>query len=292
MALPHSIDGLDQVEGVESAMSVVRFPAMRRETIDSVARLSDATYQKRVWIMHEFPHDHFYDALGEVIHWLFDDMCVLPEPGPPDGDVLLPGDEIQRLAVLGTLFDPLIDRLGDVRDEVYLADPQWPRVIELASRCLPALILAGGWEEAPEDADNLLKIHAEGRIPTVERPATRRRVIRAVAALGDDEYQQRTWTGATDAGPVTGSFESCLHTLVDDTHVLPEPAASVGQVLLAGDEVQRMTTLWELLEPLRDRDSAAARASDDWPAVTAAARHCLAALVIAGAWIGPDTPDR
>ncbi|HET8590849.1 MAG TPA: hypothetical protein VFM01_14530 [Nakamurella sp.] len=38
--------------------------------------------------------------------------------------------------------------------------------------------------------------------------------------------------------------------------------------------------------------SAAARASNEWPAVTAAARHCLAALVIAGGWVGPDAPGR
>jgi hypothetical protein len=117
-------------------------------------------------------------------------------------------------------------------------------------------------------------------------------VIRALAALGDEEYQQHTWTGAADADAVTGSFESCLDTLLDDARVLPEPETSIGQVLLAGDEVQRISALWELLTPLRDIDSAAARASNEWPAVTAAARHCLAALVIADGWMEPDAPGR
>lgn len=270
---------------MEQAMTQVRFPYMRREAIHSIAALADRAYQERVWVRHDLPDPKYYDSLDAEIDWLIDDLRLLPDPGPADGDVLLPGDESARLRRLGVIFDPMIDRLGNRSDSEYISDPEWIQVVDLAQRCLSALILAGGWECTQTDAQAFAEDRREGIIATVDLPATRRRVIRAVAALADSEYQQRTWTGG-NADIVIGSLDACLHTLTNDSGVLPNPDTAIVKVLVAGDEIDRLAILGSALG--RIKDTSDARESPHWPAVVDAALNCLPALVLAGAWIGPD----
>ena len=47
--------------------------------------------------------------------------------------------ELPALAVLGSLFDALIEDLGDVSDAIYLADPRWAAIVEAASRAKAAM---------------------------------------------------------------------------------------------------------------------------------------------------------
>lgn len=291
---------MGDLAGMEQAVTSVRYPYMRREAIRAVAALADRQYQERVWVNRLLPHPNYYDALDEEIHWLFDDLELLPDPGPADGDVLLPGDECAHLRNLGAAFDPMIDRLGDAPDDQYLADPEWPSIVDLAQLCLPAMILAGGWERTETDAELYGQLRAQRRIPTVSLPATRRRAIRAVAALADTDFQQRTWPNPASptsrtaepadprTDPVAGSLTACLHTLTDDTHVLPDPHTAIGRVLLPGDETNRLTTLRDALAPLRTDPPAEPWTTPHWPTVVTTARTCLPALIIAGAWIGPD----
>ncbi len=270
-------------------MTTVKYAWARRQVIDCIATLADFEYQSRVWIRHELPFPGYYDELDLQVHVLFDDFEVLPEPRAVDGDLLLPGAEVKRLRELGAVFDPMIERLSEVAesDEAYLSDPEWPEVVQLAQRCLSAFIIAGGWEHTDEDAKVVADKRAEGRIPTVDLPATRRRVIKAVAALADSEYQQRTWTGG-GVDPVTGSLDACLRTLTNDAAVLPEPRSAVGRVLLEGDEIDRLAILGSALGQVDITPTA--HESSHWPAVVDAALRCLPALFIAGAWVGPD-PD-
>jgi len=188
----------------------------------------------------------------------------------------------------------MLDRLGEIAetDADYVTDSQWPDVVRAAQHCLPALILAGGWEHSDTDARLYTEERAEGRIPTVDRPATRRNVIRAVAALADADYQRRAWTGASE-DPVTGSLSACLHTLTHDAGVLPDPAGAVGRVLLPGDEIDRLTVLGAKLRAAPAPGSTRPHTAI-WSDVVDAALHCLPALVIAGAWIGddPGSPTR
>ena len=267
-------------------MTMVKLPYVRREVIISIASLADRTHQQRVWIRHELPYQNYYDELALAVHTLFDDTEIFPVPGPADGFTLLPGNERERLRAVGARLDRMIIRLGAIDDARYLADPQWSEVVDLSQRCLTAMILAGGWEHTDTDADTYATERAEGRIPTVELPAARRRVITAVAALADDEYHQRTWVGA-EHDSVTGSLTACLRTL-DDAGVLPDPVAAVGRILLAGDEIDRLAAVGHALEPFRAHPVAAPWHDPAWHDVVRTARSCLPALVIAGAWIGPD----
>lgn len=58
----------------------------------------------------------------------------IPASPIPDAcleSILVPGDEIDRLRALDGLLGPLLEELGEVSDEAYLADPRWRAVVTL-----------------------------------------------------------------------------------------------------------------------------------------------------------------
>ncbi|MEU6831521.1 hypothetical protein ABZ894_22975 [Nocardia beijingensis] len=125
-------------------MSEVRYPDLRRYVINAVAALSDLQYQQRVWIERNNPRENYYDDLDTNIHTLYDDYRILPEPESALDDILVDGDEVERLRTLGRVLGPIIDELGDAPDTQYLSHPNWPAVIRAAGTSLSALVLAGG----------------------------------------------------------------------------------------------------------------------------------------------------
>ncbi len=112
---------------------------MRADVVDAVRALSDAAYQRRVWIERRYPHDAFYDDLDMNIHVLYDDCVVLPDPRSRVGTVLVDGTEVPSLERLDAVLSPLIQRLGDSPDAIYLADPAWGAVVEAARTALAAM---------------------------------------------------------------------------------------------------------------------------------------------------------
>ncbi|SUB09252.1 SCO4402 family protein [Nocardia brasiliensis] len=132
------------MEELGSPVTEVRYPDARRAVIDAVAALSDLEYQKRVWLDRVYPHANFYDDLDTNVHILYDDYRILPDPESALGDVLLPGDEIERLRTLGRVLDPVIEELGDSPDARYLAHQQWTVVARTAGAVLSAMVLSGG----------------------------------------------------------------------------------------------------------------------------------------------------
>ncbi|MET9897402.1 hypothetical protein [Streptomyces sp. NPDC006446] len=73
------------------------------------------------------------------MHVLFDDSRVLDDPEPPVGEVLASAREVRAARELAEVLGPLIDELGDVGDEVYLASPRWPAVVMAAQNVLEAM---------------------------------------------------------------------------------------------------------------------------------------------------------
>ncbi len=120
------------------ARTEVTFPYMRAEVLGSVEALSDPAYQQRVWIDKVYPTVNFYDDLDQNIHILFDDTQVLPDPSDRVGSYLY-ADEVAPLRELGTVLDAVIDRLGDVSADQYMADPLWADVVALARIALSAM---------------------------------------------------------------------------------------------------------------------------------------------------------
>ncbi len=120
-------------------MREVQFPQWREEVVDAIRSLSDTDYQRRIWIAKEFPGPNFYDALEECVHMLFDDAAVLPDPSGRLGVLLRDEAEVEALRPLGQLLDEIVDDLGDVPAERYLADPRWPQVVAHAGAALKVL---------------------------------------------------------------------------------------------------------------------------------------------------------
>jgi hypothetical protein len=127
------------VERVVAAMTHVKYPEWRQQMIDAVRALSDPDYQRRVWLAGEGIGPDFYDSLQERIHDLFDDSEVLPDASRRVGVLLRNEAEVEALRPLGRALDALIDELGDVPDEQYLADPRWPEVVGAAEVALKVL---------------------------------------------------------------------------------------------------------------------------------------------------------
>ncbi|WBQ04093.1 SCO4402 family protein [Kribbella sp. CA-293567] len=125
-------------------MTVVEYPNMRCDVLDSLAVLSDTEYQRRAWIERQGFKAGGFDNFDYHIDVLYDDTEVLPNPEDSLGTVLLPGDEIERLRAVGAILDQLLDRHGDAGDEVFISDTQWPSVVSAASVALAAMIRAGG----------------------------------------------------------------------------------------------------------------------------------------------------
>lgn len=123
---------------MEHSVASVRHPSMRAEVVLAVQSLADPAYQQRVWIRREYPQDNFYDDLTQNVNILFDDTGVLPDPSSAVGDVLY-SNEVDPMATLNNVLDPLIDELGNADDSQYLDHPQWPVVVRTAQAAYAAL---------------------------------------------------------------------------------------------------------------------------------------------------------
>ena len=131
-----------QVVIVEHPMrSPVRFPEMRDQLIASLLSLSDLEGQTSRWGHHEEGVD-YYDDLTLNVHVLYDDCEVLPDPASSVGTVLYE-EEVDALAGVQAALGPMLDDLQDSPDDVYLADPRWPAVVEAAKAALDAMRRGG-----------------------------------------------------------------------------------------------------------------------------------------------------
>jgi hypothetical protein len=110
---------------------------MRDELIEGLEALADRDHQQRTW-GRDAPQPTEWDNFDEVVHLLYDDMNVLPDPSDAVG-VLLFEEDVDALERLEGVLGPLIDELGDVGDEVYLADPRWSDVVSAAGVALETL---------------------------------------------------------------------------------------------------------------------------------------------------------
>lgn len=111
---------------------------MREFVLVALARLSDREHQERAWVGPDARPQDTWDSLDNVIHVLFDDTRVLEVPDEQVGTVLRQ-NEAKPLRGLAEAFDPIIDELGDVGAEQYLAHPQWPAVVQAAADALNAM---------------------------------------------------------------------------------------------------------------------------------------------------------
>ena len=115
-------------------MRGVQFPSMRAEVVSALRSLSDLEHQKVRWGLVEDGVNYF-DDLSLVVHILYDDAAVLPDPSASVGSILYEG-EVGAILDVEKALSPLLDELGDVVDSIYVSDSRWPAVLTAAANAL------------------------------------------------------------------------------------------------------------------------------------------------------------
>lgn len=118
----------------------------------------------------------------------------------------------------------------------------------------------------------------------VNLPEMRKEIISAVKALSDTDYQQRVWIDQIyPHADFFDDFTLNVNVLYDDTTVLDDPAAALGQTLANDTEVAAMQQLagrlGDILDSVgRDADDLAFLQSPLWSGVVTAAQEALRVL--------------
>lgn len=99
----------------------IKYPELRSEVVDAVRMLASARESR--FALANGPRGD----LDYCVHILFDDTYAMSDPLAAVG-VILFENEVASLEALRDVLGPLIDELGDVEDETYLADPRWSKV--------------------------------------------------------------------------------------------------------------------------------------------------------------------
>ena len=118
-------------------MRRVQHPPMRDEVISALRSLSDPQHQAHRWGVYD-PDANYYDDLRLVVHVLYDDCQVLPDPASAVGTVLFP-EEVGPLRRLEAVLEPMLDELGDRPDADYLTHAKWHDVVQSAGEVLLAM---------------------------------------------------------------------------------------------------------------------------------------------------------
>ena len=121
----------------------VAYPSMRAEVAVALASLADIEHQVDAWLHRADPPSN-YDSLDMVVHVLYDDMAVLPDPEKRVGTVVHEGDEVRALLALDQVLGPVLARLGNTQERVYLGVSEWPEVARRAGVALAAMVRGGG----------------------------------------------------------------------------------------------------------------------------------------------------
>lgn len=108
----------------------IEFPCMRAEILNALKALCDPERQRKEWVGRGY--------LDLYVHILYDDTMVIPNPEMSISSFLCES-EVPAFQALDAILGPMIDDLGDASDQVYLADPRWPAVIQAAADALAAM---------------------------------------------------------------------------------------------------------------------------------------------------------
>lgn len=124
-------------------------------------------------------------------------------------------------------------------------------------------------------------------VNAVAFPAMRREVMTALACLADTDYQVDAWLEKNfPSASYYDDLTMNIHTLYDDSQVLPSPESRIGTVLVAGAEVARLgeldVVLGALIADHGEAPDVAYIEDPRWPVVVTRAAGCLAAMVRAG----------
>jgi hypothetical protein len=117
----------------------------------------------------------------------------------------------------------------------------------------------------------------------VRFPEFREEIIGAVRTLSDPEYQNQAWVRRETPPDVIEDFDMNIHILYDDTTVLEDPHAAIGDLLKTAAEADALAKLAQVIDSMFER--VGTDLSDEqylvlpeWTAVVSAARDALSVL--------------
>jgi hypothetical protein len=118
----------------------VKYPYMREDLLNTIEALSDADYQQKAWVEHEYPPGIVYDDFDEAVHVLFDNMRLLEAPELSIDTIVRNREELDAVLQVTFAIDHVLNKLGtELSDAEYIADPDWAKVIETAAKALAIL---------------------------------------------------------------------------------------------------------------------------------------------------------
>lgn len=109
---------------------VVSSPRKRAEMIHLFDELSDRDKQLKLWVRHE--DRPISSGINEVFHFIFDDTDLGEDPQSEVGNILVSQDEVDAVRAVADALAMLLNKIGDVESEKFIADPDWPSVVDLA----------------------------------------------------------------------------------------------------------------------------------------------------------------
>ncbi len=113
---------------------MVKYPHVREQIIRTIRILSDADYQKRAWVDHDFPEGTVYDCFDYAVNVLFDDTSLADDPDSAVGVALISDEEVKAISAVVQAVDNILNELGtELSDEEYINHPSWKKVVEKAT---------------------------------------------------------------------------------------------------------------------------------------------------------------
>ena len=115
----------------------MKHPEMRNQLISILQSLSNWEYQKKCWVLNEYPKGVEYDDFDLSVHFLFDDTELASDPEKNIGYILKDKIEAQTVKAVCDELDKIFSKYGlDKTDEEYINLVEWEKVIESASKAL------------------------------------------------------------------------------------------------------------------------------------------------------------
>ena len=115
--------------------SKIKYPSMRGELLHNLKKLSDDSYQSRVWVKNIYPENVEFDNFDLVVHFIFDDTSLGDDPASMLGVVLYNENEVELMSALVKALDILFEKYGTVlSDEDYMEKPEWARIVQSAQK--------------------------------------------------------------------------------------------------------------------------------------------------------------
>ena len=115
--------------------STFKYPEMRDELLETIRTLSDAEYQRKVWVKHEFPPGVQYDEFDLAVHFLYDQPGLAENPEDAIGLFVKDEYEVQLIKAVIQALEQVFEVLGmNSTDEEYISSPEWAGVLKAASK--------------------------------------------------------------------------------------------------------------------------------------------------------------